>query len=775
MVTLVPLLKGIPGNLEYNESKVYVIQFPSPFNPKLEKADKKITYKEARKNYFKVFKTTSKQELAFNKKPKEDQKKKDESFIPDMIKSNVPWLYDEKIPAESTLPVKEYLAAIISGILFTIKYELNLNYTLLESRDQDEIFCEIYAKEEWLEGKAQIEEYRLQFKTWKDDKTDLHIYPFKEVLPFAKFEVPENSTKEEVRKLFRQFDHNENEVDNGSLFVYNDKVRLVRSSLNSRLDLHTMKELRVSIEDFCIHSEEPLKELKSEWANFRKIFSSQPLTKIKNYFGEKAGLYFAWMETYKNFMITAAAVGTIVQILVFIDYNGDSDNSVTLKSVSQVFFAIFLALWASTFDQLWTRKEKVFAWKWGTTSFYEEEEQRGEFKGKMFKDPVTNKMKRQTNNKVWHKLQMFLSYSVIFVFIVCVGGIISSILILRYILSSDGTPTIWSYLLSGVLNAIQIRVMNLLYDRIAVLLNDWENHETETIYNNQLAVKSFIFKFVNSYSTLFYLAYFKGDFEICGDGACMNFLSIQLAIIFLLSILLNFIELLVPWLLMKRRIISEDLDMQKLQKDNPTIRTDLYAVEKEAKCESYESPLEDYIEMIIEFGYIVIFGTALPILPLILLIEIYIEIRVDSWKMCNICKRADPNRSEDIGVFKDIIVAIAYMGSVNNAGIIVYTSGIFKDWLESDYSGDYWKVLVAFVILEHTLILAMFLISVIVPDEPEVVKNGLVWSERIINERLYKTGGAKTDSAKFIVDDRLNSETNTGDFILTESKIKYDE
>ena len=479
-------------------------------------------------------------------------------------------------------------------------------------------------------------------------------------------------------------------------------------------------------------------------------------------------------------MVVAAFIGVIMQTLIFVSYsstdsqdtNSDGDTKVNaLKTAANIIFAVFLAFWASTFDQFWTRKEKIFAWVWGTTNFYQEEEQRGQFKGKMERDPVSNKLKRKKVVDFYHRLWSFLSFSIVLTFIVSAAGIISSILFLRHFIIKDKGDDTLGMITGGILNALQIRGMDLLYGKIAVYINDWQNYETETLYNNNLAVKVFIFKFVNSYTSLFYLAYADTSGESCGRGGCMDYLSIQLAIIFVISIILNVIEILAPWILMKRKVIQEQIHLNKMKERLPTLRENMYPIELQAKCESYESPVDDYIEMIIEFGYVILFGTALPILPLILLIEIIVEIRVDAWKICNICKRADPHRSEDIGVFKDIIVFIAYVGSINNAGLVVYTTGLFQNFLNPD---ENYKILLLFIVIEHVLLLGMFFISVIVPDDPEIVEKGLIWSERMVNERLYKTN--ETGIEKNYGDQaRQKAKDDKAEFLLRENKIQYRE
>lgn len=49
----------------------------------------------------------------------------------------------------------------------------------------------------------------------------------------------------------------------------------------------------------------------------------------------------------------------------------------------------------------------------------------------------------------------------------------------------------------------------MVYRKVAKRLTDWENHRTESEYENALILKNFIFQFVNSYISLFYIAFLK--------------------------------------------------------------------------------------------------------------------------------------------------------------------------------------------------------------------------------------------------------------------------
>lgn len=48
-----------------------------------------------------------------------------------------------------------------------------------------------------------------------------------------------------------------------------------------------------------------------------------------------------------------------------------------------------------------------------------------------------------------------------------------------------------------------------IYTKIAIWFTKWENYRTKTEYDDALIIKLFLFEFVNSYGSLFYMAFFR--------------------------------------------------------------------------------------------------------------------------------------------------------------------------------------------------------------------------------------------------------------------------
>lgn len=102
-----------------------------------------------------------------------------------------------------------------------------------------------------------------------------------------------------------------------------------------------------------------------------------------------------------------------------------------------------------------------------------------------------------------------------------------------------------------------------MYERIALWLTNWENPRTETDYKDSFTYKMFLFQFVNTYSSIFYIAFFKlnyvvgtpgnyqrmagGRLDGCGVGGCLLDLCIQLVVIMVgQQVIGNLTEIAIP-------------------------------------------------------------------------------------------------------------------------------------------------------------------------------------------------------------------------------------
>ena len=79
--------------------------------------------------------------------------------------------------------------------------------------------------------------------------------------------------------------------------------------------------------------------------------------------------------------------------------------------------------------------------------------------------------------------------------------------------------------------------MNFVYQFVSVALNDYENHRTDTEYEDNLISKIFIFQLVNSFAALTYISFFKSFLGVpCVKDSCIGDANAALSSIFIIRL-----------------------------------------------------------------------------------------------------------------------------------------------------------------------------------------------------------------------------------------------
>jgi len=82
----------------------------------------------------------------------------------------------------------------------------------------------------------------------------------------------------------------------------------------------------------------------------------------------------------------------------------------------------------------------------------------------------------------------------------------------------------------------------------------------------------------------------------------------------------------------------------------------------------------EYLEMVIQYGFITIFVTAFPLAPLFALLNNFLEIRFDAKKVHELHRRPVAQKVKDIGVWYEIMETLGRLAVISNAFIIALTS-----------------------------------------------------------------------------------------------------
>ncbi|XP_049603111.1 anoctamin-8 isoform X2 [Syngnathus scovelli] len=122
----------------------------------------------------------------------------------------------------------------------------------------------------------------------------------------------------------------------------------------------------------------------------------------------------------------------------------------------------------------------------------------------------------------------------------------------------------------------------------------------------------------------------------------------------------------------RRKTMDEAKEDKKSWMDPPEEpqTVTLAQAEIESCMQTYEDTLQDYQEMFIQFGYVVLFSSAFPLAAMCALINNIIEIRSDALKLCTGLQRPFGQRVENIGQWQTAMEAMGLIAIIVNCYLI---------------------------------------------------------------------------------------------------------
>jgi len=404
---------------------------------------------------------------------------------------------------------------------------------------------------------------------------------------------------------------------------------------------------------------------KTEWMPWLRRACQGDLVSIhaiRSYWGEGVAFYFAWQSYYLKMLLLPALAGFAVWLLRPADVSVDDDPNASL-------FSLFAVVWGILFVTTWQSREAELAFTWGTASSERTLKLRPDYVGVQIIDPVTFEP-RLYDPPMSRAIRYTLSFTVTALsLLVPVGAMLASLNLQGYIVPSTGAwmgfpvqvPFLAKFAEPGevfdplqdnpllplvpvILHAITIQVLNALFKSVAHALTRLENQRSERAFEASMLLKRFAFEASDCYLALFYIAFELQD---------VPKLRAELVALFTADTVRRvLLETVVPMVL----VLSRGASAPKKAKASSSgaaaggfgARASAEGVKAEMELDEYED-FDDYLEMVIQLGYVVLFASAMPLAPTLCLVCNAIELLADSIKLTYVCRRPRPVRATSIG------------------------------------------------------------------------------------------------------------------------------
>ncbi|XP_061933347.1 anoctamin-8 isoform X10 [Apis cerana] len=520
---------------------------------------------------------------------------------------------------------------------------------------------------------------------------------------------------------------------------------------------------------FPLHELPALEKLQRTWV--RAFLSPQPLDDICKYFGVKITMYFAWLGHYTTALIVPAAVGAIYWI-------GIIGRNQAVEDVAYVLFSVFNVIWATVYLETWKRRGAELAYRWGTLDQRDDllVEPRPLFTGTLETSPVTGRLEPTYPRWKRNMFRYFVSVPIIaaclfFVFIVMILSFqIQDWWDAR--LESRGYG-FWLSYVPKVLLAVVIALMDEAYFKVAIWLNDMENYRLDTEYENHLIYKVALFQFVNSFLSLFYIAFYLQDQERLKEQLAALLIARQ--------VIGNLKESAVPYLIEQLRLArlsfelfgalspsearpppGEERENQKEVDDKgersdggkskqprnvsqAELESSLYRVGHptnsllsdvtfKVSSKKYDGAFSEHLEMLSQLGYVCLFSSAFPLAAMAALLGNLLELRGDAFKLCFVLQRPFGRRVSNIGTWQNAMEAMGLVAILVNCALIGLSGQVQRMFPEMSAT----QTILLIVALEHIMLGIRFIIICAIPDIPHWVATEMAKVEFLRREAVRR-------------------------------------
>ncbi|KAL4874860.1 calcium-activated chloride channel-domain-containing protein [Aspergillus karnatakaensis] len=456
---------------------------------------------------------------------------------------------------------------------------------------------------------------------------------------------------------------------------------------------------------FPLHDQAANGELLKKWSR-TILLTAEDLDAIRALFGEKVAFYFAFIQSYSSFLVFPAAWGAVTWW-----YCGSYST----------LFAVGNCLWAMVFVEYWKIRETDLSLRWEVNGVGALKVTRSQYVWeKEVRDPITGEV-----SQVFSPYRQFLRQLLLIPFTsiasLALGGLIVVTFALEVYISEVYVGSLKGYLefLPTVIFSLCLPSITSLLTNIATRLTKFENYRTQDQYDLAQTAKQFVMHFITAFLPTILTAFVYVPFgarlmpylsiaRLRGDPAAdiprdfhVDPSRLQQEVIYLslTGQVLSFgEEVILPYV--KRVLWQKWRDYrskkeavhhkrQVSQATNQVLFDDreesifLTRVRNEAEADEYNVH-EDTLEMCVQFGYLTLFGASWPLVALGFLVNNWLELRGDFFKLSLECQRPPPIRADSIGPSLQGLEVLSWLGTLSTAAIVyLYRGGMAEIHLSS--------------------------------------------------------------------------------------------
>eukprot|EP00434_Breviolum_minutum_P008546 symbB.v1.2.007538.t2/scaffold464.1/size201063/7 len=441
---------------------------------------------------------------------------------------------------------------------------------------------------------------------------------------------------------------------------------------------------------------------------------------VRHHFGPKIGSYFEFVETYITFLFIASVLGIVAEISG--PPNGPGKHG--FWKFVQPIFGVCMSMWGTFFCIFWRRRCAWLSHIWGNGWIEDGEEMRGagslqsgssqvrpEFalqwrqsfeQAKPARQEETLKMLktllRAPNTQHFDDraltcdimrfdeacylsdfVQLYrfvLSYLASGCFILLASGATYGALAANQLLGLNGKTA--GYAVTGLTTSVLVPVLNVIHYQVVIKTNNYQLFREDSEREKDFFDRLFVFNLFNTYNSLIWIAFVERNME----QVRVQVFFLLLSSIFINNMLEFYWSHAVKQLKkmghgntnsirqMLRYILVGEIEDIVINPMDP-IKTALEHVTDEMTRDAAFELVDEAIELVIQYGLIMMFTVAFPLAPVLALVNVHIEKRLDAYKLVKLMQSPEPRMVVGMGRAFNAFVVVTGLGLVVS-GLLLY-------------------------------------------------------------------------------------------------------
>ncbi|KAL6693891.1 calcium-activated chloride channel domain-containing protein [Trichoderma pleuroticola] len=417
------------------------------------------------------------------------------------------------------------------------------------------------------------------------------------------------------------------------------------------------------------------------------LLGIEDLDKIRDIFGSKVSFYFAFGQSYSAFLIFPAITGLFTWLW--------------LPKYSIV-YTMLTVVWCTVFLEYWKVREVDLSVRWQVRGVNKTKTNRPEYK---YEKVIVDQYGRTIHySPKWKQIsRQLLQVPFMAIATIALGLLISAVFAVEILISDsyDGPNNFYLDYLPTVLLAVLIPYISSYLESVAKWLTNYENHRTADNHEMSLTQKIFVLSIITNYLPILLTAFVYvpfGDqifpwleghivqfapsighhlteipFRLDSDRLRHEVITLtvtgQLSSFFEENILPLIRHKMSGWYREYRRAYTKDTILISMVTDDQDEAEFLEKRRNEATLEHYNVQ-DDIAELVLQFGYLALFSSAWPLIPLGFLINNWVELRSDFAKISIEHQRPAPVRADGIGPWIVSLEILVWLGSITSASIV---------------------------------------------------------------------------------------------------------